>query len=77
MRSRMRYIPITQVRPGEQFVHHGIAYVRATEQEDRKHPARELAKRRGRPLVFAYSTGKERTPVSFVPDLDVYVEMGK
>lgn len=74
MRRRTHYIPITTVKPGQQFIHYGIMYVRADEKEERRHPARELAARRGRPLVFAYSMGDERTPVSFVTDLRVAVE---
>jgi len=51
MRSKMRYIPITKVLPGQEFVHYGIAYVRATEQQERKHPSRGLDRNPNRPLV--------------------------
>ena len=77
MRKRWNYVPITAVKPGQQFVHYSILYVRATEQEEKKHPAQELAKLRGRELIFAYTVEGERTPVSFVPDLKVNVERGR
>ena len=73
--SKLRYMPITNVRPGQGFVHYGIAYVRATEQEERKHPAREVDRNPNRPLVYAYTVEGERTPVSFVPELKVNVEV--
>ena len=75
MRKRLRYIPILQVEPGQQFTHFGIAYVRATEKEAGRHPARENVNRRGRDLVFAYTVEGERCPVSLVPDLNVNVEV--
>lgn len=74
-RSKLRYIPITKVLPGQEFVHYGIAYIRATEEQERKHPARELDRNPNRPLVYAYTTEGERTPVSFVPELKVNVEV--
>lgn len=71
--SKLRWIPITKVLPGQEFIHYGIAYVRATEQEERKHPSRELDRNPNRPLVFGYTVEGERTPVSFVPELKVNV----
>lgn len=77
MRKRRSYIPITRVQPGQQFIHYGVAYVRATEKEARRHPAREMAARRGRELIFAYTVEGERCPVSLVPDLKVNVEVNR
>jgi hypothetical protein len=77
MRKRLNYIPITDVQPGQQFVHYGIAYVRATEKEAKRHPAQENVNRRGRDLVFAYTVEGERCPVSLVPDLKVNVEVAR
>jgi len=77
MRKRLLYIPITQVEPGQQFTHYGIAYRRADEKEAKRHPSRENMNRRGRELVFAYTVEGERCPVSLVPTLKVNVEVAR
>lgn len=69
--TRVRFMPITQVEPGQHFIHYGIAYARATEEQERKHPSRGLDRNPNRPLVFGYTVEGERTPVSFVPELKV------
>jgi hypothetical protein len=77
MRKRLLYIPITQVEPGQQFIHYGIAYTRATEKEAKRHPSREIAKARGEELIFAYTREGERCPVSLVSTLKVNVEVSR
>ena len=70
-----KLIQAEKVRPGQDFLHHGLAYRRANEDEQERHPGRELAARRGRDLVLAYSgDGDSRQPVTFVPDLNVVVQ---
>lgn len=76
MRSRMVAIPVTEVGPGENFAFLGTQYVRATEDQVPKHPARELAE--GKSAVLAYMLGYRhgksvRTPMSIVSDATVWI----
>ena len=54
-----------------QFNHAGQLYTLATEAESKRHPAASLSAQRPGGLVLAYCEGKERVPVSFVPDAPV------
>lgn len=73
-----KLVEVNRVAPGTQFTHYGLAYTRATDDETHRHPGRELAERRNRPLVFAYQgEGDSRQPVTFVPDVRVVVETQK
>lgn len=64
-------IPARDLQPGQQFEHHGNRYIRATEDEVQKHPAREL-QRSMADIVLVYMLGKhKRTPASFVPGEEV------
>ena len=74
MRKRLLYIPITQVEPGQKFVHYGVQYVRADDKEAKRHPSREQYRK---DLVFAYTTEGERCPVSLVDSLKVNVEVAR
>jgi hypothetical protein len=73
-----KLIETRKLNPGQQFEHYGLTYCRATEDEEARHPGRELARKTNRDLVFAYSgEGDGRQPVTFVPDLQVVVRGGK
>lgn len=63
-------IPVRDIQPGQQFDYHGARYVRATEDESHRHPARELQDARPQ-IVLVYMLGKKRTPSSFLPDVAV------
>lgn len=75
MKSRSILIPAAKVRPGQEFQHYGIEYVRATDDETAGHPGQEQIARRNRPLVLAYQPigERQRQPVSFVPEERVVV----
>lgn len=71
-----KLIEVSDVRAGQEFLYYGLLYSRATEEEAARHPGRELAHKRGRGLVFAYSgRGDGRQPVTFVPDLRVVIKV--
>ena len=66
-RKQSKVISILKVRPGQEFKHLGQRYIRATEDEAKRHVARDLALERGG--VLAYMLWKRgRVPVSFMPE---------
>jgi len=69
--QRREPVAISTLPVGAQFNHAGQLYTLATEAEQRKHPAASLSAQRPGGLVLAYCEGKERVPVSFVPDAPV------
>ncbi len=78
-----KLIPVSRVRPGQEFLYYGQAYRRATDEEAERHPGQEMAARRNRELVFCYQ-GEDRNQmaVSFAPinsegDTRVVVEARK
>ena len=66
-------VEISTLSDGAQFNHAGQLYTLATEAESKRHPAASLSAQRPGGLVLAYCEGKERVPVSFVPDAPVEV----
>lgn len=71
-KHRKVYMAATDVRPGQEFLHYGLSYRRATEEEALRHPGREMAAKRAEGLVLAYQgEGDRRQPVQFVPGLGV------
>ncbi len=62
---------VTGGRMPAQFSHAGQTYTLATEAESKRHPAASLSAQRPGGLVLAYCEGRERVPVSFVPDTPV------
>jgi len=78
MKKQKQYVAAIDVRPGQEFLHYGLAYRRATDEEALRHPGRELAAKQGRDLVLAYQgEGDRRQPVQFVPDLGVNALVGR
>lgn len=80
-RSR-KLVPIATVPKGGKFEHYRDPYVRATKQEESRHPGQKLVAKRGKgKIVLAYmlpSKGQSgRTPVSFNADVRVVVTEGK
>ena len=66
-------VEINTLSDGAQFNHAGQLYTLATEAESKRHPAASLSAQRPGGLVLAYCEGRERVPVSFVPDAPVEV----
>ena len=66
-------VAINTLASPAQFSHAGQLYTLATEAESKRHPAASLSAQRPGGLVLAYCEGKERVPVSFVPDAPVEV----
>ena len=80
MRTQMVSVPVTSVEPGSNFSFLGTQYVRATKEQEAKHPAAELLDARGPgTLVLAYMLGyrggkSTRTPISIVSDSKVWIK---
>lgn len=76
--SRAVLLPVSRVRPGQEFTHSGQAYRRATEDEMHKHPGRENPRfiHRG-DVVLAYGLSNQPVPVTFVDDARVLVRGGR
>jgi len=66
-----KLIPVHEVKPGQQFSCWNVDYVRATDEEVRKHPARGVFN--DREVVYAY-TGT--LPVTFTHTTEVVVKGG-
>ena len=78
MKAITTQVLVESTQPGQEFMYRGSRYVRATDDQARKHPAREIKTPR---VVLAYmvtyrGSQQVRTPTSFIPDLEVWVRGG-
>lgn len=71
-------IHIADVRQGQTFHYAGRAYVMATLEESKGHPALQLVgTERGQMLAYHVPTRGDRVPVSFSAQVRVFVEKKK
>ena len=71
MKTKQSQLYVGSVEPGQEFTYLGQQYIRATEAQETRHPARDLRLQRTNDIVLAYATtyrnGRPtKTPVSFV-----------
>ena len=62
----MKYTPVSEIQPGQRFEYGGAQYVRATDDEIGKHPAKDLNGPRVLAYMLARGGNPKRTPTSFV-----------
>ena len=70
-----KLIAVSKVRPGQEFLHYGQAYRRATDDEAERHHGNEMAARRGSELIFCYQGDTNPMAITFVPHANVVVEV--
>lgn len=68
--------PVSTVPPGTEFGYCREPYQRATEEEELRHTARDLAAARGAMMAYHLTRHGGRTPVTFLADTQVVIEKG-
>lgn len=74
----MKRIPVSEVGAGQEYIHGGQVYRRATDAEVVKHMCYPMLKRRP-DLVLAYALEEDggKMPASFAPQEHVVLKRGK